>query len=107
VGQHPEHGNHNGVNPSTRKGGIENDYLYNILQSRVRSASRKSPISCACSSRPTTTPIYLSFMRQAILSISIECCLEKGTVVVAGGAKYNSYGGTATGLATLPTVSAQ
>jgi formate C-acetyltransferase len=41
------------------------------------------------------------FAPEAILSISIEGCMEKGKDVVCGGAKYNSYGGTATGLATL------
>jgi len=35
------------------------------------------------------------------LSISVEGCMEKGKDIVAGGAKYNSYGGTATGLATI------
>ncbi len=35
------------------------------------------------------------------LSVSIEGCMEKGKDVVKGGAKYNSYGGTATGLATI------
>ncbi len=34
------------------------------------------------------------------LSISVEGCMEKGKDVSSGGAKYNSYGGTATGLAT-------
>ena len=34
------------------------------------------------------------------LSISVEGCMESGKDVSAGGAKYNSYGGTATGLAT-------
>jgi formate C-acetyltransferase len=38
---------------------------------------------------------------QAILSMSIEGCMEKGKDCVNGGAKYNSYGGTATGLATI------
>ena len=38
---------------------------------------------------------------EALLSMSIEGCMEKGKDVVKGGAKYNSYGGTATGLATL------
>lgn len=38
---------------------------------------------------------------QTALSISIEGCMEKGLDCVQGGAKYNSYGGTATGLATL------
>ena len=41
------------------------------------------------------------FAPEAILSLSIEGCMEKGKDVVNGGAKYNSYGGTATGLATL------
>ena len=35
------------------------------------------------------------------LSISVEGCMEKGKDIVAGGAKYNSFGGTATGLATI------
>ncbi len=35
------------------------------------------------------------------LSISTEGCMESGKDVSAGGAKYNSYGGTATGLATV------
>lgn len=34
------------------------------------------------------------------LSISVTGCLEKGKDVSEGGAKYNSFGGTATGLAT-------
>lgn len=34
------------------------------------------------------------------LSISTEGCMEQGKDVSEGGAKYNSYGGTATGLAT-------
>jgi formate C-acetyltransferase len=41
------------------------------------------------------------FGPQAIYSISIEGCMENGKDCTAGGAKYNSYGGTATGLATL------
>ena len=36
-----------------------------------------------------------------ILSMSIEGCMESGIDCTAGGAKYNSYGGTATGLATV------
>ena len=34
------------------------------------------------------------------LSISTIGCMESGKDVSEGGAKYNSYGGTATGLAT-------
>ena len=40
-------------------------------------------------------------MPQAILSISMEGCMERGKDITAGGAKYNSFGGTATGLATV------
>ncbi len=36
-----------------------------------------------------------------ILSISMEGCMESGKDVVCGGAKYNSYGSTAVGLATV------
>ena len=41
------------------------------------------------------------FAPEAVLSISIEGCMESGKDCTAGGAKYNSFGGTATGLATL------
>ena len=37
----------------------------------------------------------------AALSISMEGCMESGKDAVNGGCKYNSFGGTATGLATL------
>lgn len=35
------------------------------------------------------------------LSISMEGCMEQGRDCTRGGCKYNSYGGTATGLATI------
>lgn len=35
------------------------------------------------------------------LSISVDGCMESGKDIVAGGAKHNSFGGTATGLATV------
>jgi formate C-acetyltransferase len=38
---------------------------------------------------------------QAILSLSLDGCMESGKDCTAGGAKYNSCGGTATGLATV------
>ena len=49
---------------------------------------------------------YLEYLVQhytphAILSLSIDGCMESGRDCTAGGAKYNSYGGTATGLATV------
>ena len=41
------------------------------------------------------------FWPQPILSLSVEGCMEQGKDIVAGGAKHNSFGGTATGLATI------
>ncbi len=38
---------------------------------------------------------------ESVLSLSIEGCMENGKDCTQGGAKYNSFGGTATGLATL------
>ncbi|MDR2357246.1 MAG: hypothetical protein LBD92_04050 [Oscillospiraceae bacterium] len=40
-------------------------------------------------------------MPQPGLSISMVGCMEKGMDCAEGGCKYNSYGGTATGLATI------
>lgn len=37
----------------------------------------------------------------AALSLSIEGCMENGLDCTQGGAKYNSFGGTATGLGTI------
>jgi formate C-acetyltransferase len=46
---------------------------------------------------------YLSayHMPMPELSISMTGCMEKGMDAAEGGCKYNSYGGTATGLATI------
>jgi len=49
---------------------------------------------------------YLEYIVQyhtphPMLSMSIEGCMESGKDCTWGGAKYNSYGGTATGLATV------
>ncbi|MCQ2406525.1 MAG: hypothetical protein MJ067_04860 [Oscillospiraceae bacterium] len=45
--------------------------------------------------------IYMHYDRYPILSISMEGCMESGKDVVCGGAKYNSFGSTAVGLATV------
>lgn len=49
---------------------------------------------------------YLEYLVQyhtphPMLSISLDGCMESGKDCTWGGAKYNSYGGTATGLATV------
>ncbi len=45
--------------------------------------------------------IFMHYDQHPILSISMEGCMENGVDVVCGGAKYNSYGSTAVGLATV------
>jgi formate C-acetyltransferase len=45
--------------------------------------------------------LFMYHDQHPILSISMEGCMENGKDVVCGGAKYNSYGCTAVGLATV------
>ena len=45
--------------------------------------------------------IFMHYDTHPILSITMEGCMETGVDVVCGGAKYNSYGCTAVGLATV------
>jgi formate C-acetyltransferase len=45
--------------------------------------------------------LFMHYDTHPILSISMEGCMETGVDVVCGGAKYNSYGSTAVGLATV------
>jgi formate C-acetyltransferase len=45
--------------------------------------------------------LFMRYDQHPILSISMEGCMESGKDVVCGGAKYNSYGCTAVGLATV------
>ena len=45
--------------------------------------------------------IFMFYDQHPILSITMEGCMEKGKDIVCGGAKYNSYGSTAVGLATV------
>ena len=44
---------------------------------------------------------FMYYDQYPIVSISMEGCMESGKDVVCGGAKYNSYGCTAVGLATV------
>ncbi len=116
-GMHPPHASvwwggilnmalNNGVNPfNGEKASVETDYLYNMTSmEQVREAVEKMGrhiMRMFISTNNYAEYISQYYAPQAILSISIEGCMEKGKDVVAGGAKYNSYGGTATGLATL------
>ncbi len=45
--------------------------------------------------------LFAHYDQHPILSISMEGCMESGKDIVCGGAKYNSYGCTAVGLATV------
>ncbi len=45
--------------------------------------------------------LFMYHDQHPILSISMEGCMENGKDVVCGGAKYNSFGSTAVGLATV------
>ncbi|MBR2831690.1 MAG: hypothetical protein IKE57_02045 [Oscillospiraceae bacterium] len=96
----------NGINPfNGYQCSLHTGYLYEMNSiEEVREAVRK--MGYHIMRMFVTTNNYAEYIShyyipQALLSCSIEGCMEKGRDVVDGGAKYNSYGGTATGLATL------
>ena len=96
----------NGINPfNGEQASVTTDYLYNMTSiEQVREAVEK--MGRHIMGMFISTNNYAEYVSsftcpQPILSISIGGCMEKGKDVVNGGAKYNSYGGTATGLATL------
>lgn len=96
----------NGVNPMNGKQApIHTGYLYEMETiEQVREAYRKMSeyIFNWHVTMNNYTEYYLPyFWPQPALSISVEGCMEQGKDIVAGGAKHNSYGGTATGLATI------
>lgn len=116
-GMHPPHASvwwgsifnmaiNNGINPfNNEQASVTTDYLYNMTSiEQVREAVEKMGrhvMRMFISTNNYAEYISSQTAHQAIISISIEGCMEKGRDVVNGGAKYNSYGGTATGLATL------
>ena len=116
-GMHPPHASvwwgsifnmaiNNGINPfNGEQASVTTDYLYNMNSiEEVKAAVEKMGrhvMKMFISTNNYAEYISSFTAPQPILSISIEGCMEKGKDVVNGGAKYNSYGGTATGLATL------
>ena len=116
-GMHPPHASvwwagilnmalNNGINPfNGEQASITTDYLYNMTSiEQVRDAIAKMGrhiMRMFISTNNYAEHLSSYYAPQAILSISIDDCMTKGCDVVNGGAKYNSYGGTATGLATL------
>ena len=96
----------NGINPfNGRQAKLHTGYLYEMNSiEEVREAVRKMVDFCL--KWYVTLNNYTEYMSpylcpHADLSISMEGCMESGKDCVDGGCKYNSYGGTATGLATL------
>ncbi|MDR0838388.1 MAG: pyruvate formate lyase family protein, partial [Oscillospiraceae bacterium] len=98
----------NGINPMNNKQApaeICSGYLYEMTSiEQVRDAYAK--LCEYLHSWYVTINNYAEYlipynMPQPGLSISMLGCMEKGMDCVEGGCKYNSYGGTATGLATI------
>ncbi|SDE57462.1 glycyl radical protein [Sporomusa acidovorans] len=96
----------NGINPyNGTQCKLKTGYLYEMESFEKVKAAVKAMCSYIQKWHITVNNYseYLTMYHapHAGLSISIEGCMESGTDCVCGGAKYNSYGGTATGLATL------
>ena len=96
----------NGINPiNGKQAPIQSGYLYEMNSiEEVREAYTK--LTDYCLKWFVTINNYAEYlvgynMPQPALSLSMEGCMEKGLDCVSGGCKYNSYGGTATGLATI------
>lgn len=96
----------NGVNPfNGEQASLKTGYLYDMTTiEEVREAVAQmgryimKMFITANNYAEYISPYYST---QPALSISMQGCMEQGKDCVMGGCKYNSYGGTATGLATL------
>ncbi len=96
----------NGKNPfNGEQSSLETGFLYEMNSiEEVRSAVEKMGryiMRLYITANNYAEYISPYFSTQPALSISMEGCMENGKDCVKGGCKYNSYGGTATGLATL------
>ncbi len=116
-GEHPPHASvfwgiifdmaiNDGKNPANgEQASIHTGYLYEMNSiEEVRDAVKKMGAHIMKMFISTNNySEYLSsyYAPQTALSITVTGCMESGRDLVQGGAKYNSYGGTATGLATL------
>jgi formate C-acetyltransferase len=96
----------NGINPlNGKQAPVHTGYLYEMNSiEEVRAAYEK--MADYMLKWYVTVNNYAEYltayhMPHADLSISMEGCMENGMDAAAGGCKYNSYGGTATGLATI------
>ena len=96
----------NGINPlNGEQASVTTDYLYNMTSiEQVREAvARMGTYIHRLFISINNYAEYIGYyhLTQPMLSISMEGCMEKGVDCTAGGCKYNGFGGTATGLATL------
>ncbi|MBN1188433.1 MAG: hypothetical protein JXA46_01660 [Dehalococcoidales bacterium] len=96
----------NGVNPMNGAGGgLPTGYLYEMKSfEEVKTAYKKQfdyLHKWSVTMQNYTEYLTMHLAPHAALSISIEGCMESGRDCTCGGAKYNSFGGTATGLATV------
>ena len=84
---------------------LRTGYLYEMESiEEVREAMRKLVhflIKLQVSVDNYTDYLHQYHGTENLISLSMEGCMEKGMDAVWGGCKYNSYGGTATGLATI------
>ena len=96
----------NGINPfNGEESSIQTGYLYEMETfEQVREAWLK--LAKYFLKAQVSLNNYLELLVQQhtphpMLSLSLDGCMESGKDCTKGGAKYNSYGGTATGLATV------
>lgn len=96
----------NGVNPKNGNSiGIETGYLYEMTSmDEVKAALEKVArwtLRWLVTMNNYTEALMQNRTCLTALSMGIEGCMESGKDCMYGGAKYNSSGGTATGLATI------
>jgi formate C-acetyltransferase len=96
----------NGTNPMNgRSSALKTGYLYDMSSFEEVKATVKAQVEYFLRWLVTmnnySEHIAMTVSPHAALSISIAGCMESGRDCVRGGAKYNSFGGTATGLATV------
>lgn len=96
----------NGINPfNGQQAELKTGYLYEMKSFEEVKAAFRAMCEYIHNWHVTmnnyTEYLTMYHAPHASLSISIEGCMESGKDCVCGGAKYNSYGGTATGLATI------
>lgn len=96
----------NGVNPfNSEECSVKKGYLYEMQDFEEVKEAFKAVASYITKAQVSINNYteYLTMQQATLagLSISMEGCMESGKDATWGGCKYNSYGGTATGLATV------